>query len=168
MRRRREEKDGKTLNYPQMLFSPLIDWTRRERIYILNWSLSSPSDGRAANGAIMHAWIRVTNTPCHSQKVLDALPWALSDRLHRAHSARRFWQRDRCTLLTNNNPGAETKPRRTLAARWDVSSQQSCRCENEDGTSCFCNASAPNDKSTSKQCRRTFWFAKKKKSWIRP
>lgn len=120
MRRRREEKDGKTLNYPQMLFSPLIDWTQRERIYILNWSLSSPSDGRAVNGAIMHAWIRVTNTPCHSQKVLDALPWAMSDRLHRAHSARRFWQRDRCTLLTNNNPGAETKLHRALAARWDV------------------------------------------------
>lgn len=160
--RRWEENDGKTLNYPQMLFSLLIDWTRRECIYILNWSLSSLSDGRAVNGAIMHAWIRVTNTPCHSQKVLDALPWAMSDRRRRAHSARRFWQRDRCTLLTNNNPGVETKPRSALAARWDVIPPQSCRCESGDGTSCFCNASATNDKSRSKQRRRTFWFQRKK------
>lgn len=58
--RRREVKEGKTLNYPQRLFSLLTDWTRREHIYISNWSLSSRSLP-AVNGAIMHAWIRVAN-----------------------------------------------------------------------------------------------------------
>lgn len=35
----------------------LIDWTRRKCIYILNWTLSLKSVGKALKGVIMYVWI---------------------------------------------------------------------------------------------------------------
>lgn len=69
----------------------------------------------------------------------------MSDRLYHIHFACRFWQRDCCTLLTNNNPGMETK--HCNAAVFDNILHQSYEYMNEDRTSYCCNLSAPNNKN---------------------
>lgn len=152
--RRREVKEGKTLNYPQRLFSLLTDWTRREHIYILNWSLSSRSLP-AVNGTIMHAWIRVTNTEkCYM-------------------GYHRQWETD-CTVLTRRVGLCrqrcccmlyrEKKTVQICFALFNVILQQSHRRKDEDGWRDVMPLNYLTDKSASKQRRHAFDL---QKSWTR-